>query len=47
MAMIFLVGIDWELEHVHFNKGRRGGGKKGKGGREEVQRGEHGIGRGE
>lgn len=45
MAMVFLVGRDWELEHVHFNKGRRGGGKKGKGTGGEVQRAEHEIGR--
>ena len=37
MAMVFLVGRDWESEQVCFNRGR-GGGKRGKGG--EVQKGE-------
>jgi len=44
MAMIFLVGRDWESEQVCFNR-RRGGGKRGKGG--EVQNGECGMPRGE
>ena len=31
MAMVFLVGRNWELEHEHFSRGR-GGRKKGEGG---------------